>query len=151
MESTLAIEASHPSGAASPSAAAASADAPGISFHELLSELNPLQYVPVVGNIYRAVTGDNIPEPVHMAGCAIFSGLTGGPIGVAIYAAITAAEKLTGIDPDRIAHAVLASVGLADDAPATAVAGASGAVPSGVVIAAYTRTQQMELLTGGHA
>ena len=35
------------------------------SFHELLSELNPLQYLPVIGTIYRSMTGDLIPEPVE--------------------------------------------------------------------------------------
>jgi hypothetical protein len=33
-----------------------------ISFGDVLSALNPLQYLPVVGSIYRAVTGDTIPE-----------------------------------------------------------------------------------------
>ena len=58
---------------------------PSTGFHELLTVLNPLQYVPVVGNIYRALTGDAPPEPVRIAGSLAFSALTGGPIGVAMY------------------------------------------------------------------
>lgn len=38
---------------------------------------NPLQYVPVVGTIYRAVTGEQIPITLQVAGAA----LTGGPVG----------------------------------------------------------------------
>jgi hypothetical protein len=144
LESALAIEFSQPIGTAAAPAAPGQAQA---SFHDILSALNPLQYVPVVGNIFRAVTGDSPPEPVRMVGCAIFSALTGGPIGLAIYAAVTAAEKLTGLDPDHIAHAVLASVGMVDQAPAAA---ASDPAQAGVAVAAYTRTQQIECVNCGH-
>lgn len=56
----------------------------GFSFHELLSALNPLQYMPVVGTLYRAMTGDVIPEALQRAGSLVVSGLLGGPIGVAL-------------------------------------------------------------------
>jgi hypothetical protein len=127
METTLGIE--FPQSASAPPPAAAPQQAqPG--FGELLASLNPLQYVPVVGNIFRALTGEAPPEPVLIAGQVAFSALTGGPLGVAIYAAITVAEKLTGFDPDRIAHTVLADIGVLDGAtPATAAA-------------AYARTEQ---------
>jgi hypothetical protein len=118
---------------AGPPAAPAS-DAPQISFHDVLSALNPLQYVPVVGSIYRAATGDVPPEPVRIIGSFIVSGLTGGPIGLAINAGITAVEKIAGIDPDRIVHSVLAEVGLAGDdtpAPGTAVSQAAAAAYAG--------------------
>ena len=68
----------------------------GVSFREILSDLNPLQYLPVVGTIYRAVTGDVIPEPLRFFGSLLVSGLLGGPMGVAISLATTAAEKITG-------------------------------------------------------
>lgn len=81
-------------------------------FHRLLSELNPLQYVPVVGTIYRAITGDTIPETARLAGSLVVSGLTGGPIGLAINIGTTALEKLTGIDPETIGTRLLADIGL---------------------------------------
>lgn len=77
----------------------------GVSFHDILSALNPLQYLPVVGTIYRAVTGDLIPEPLRRLGSLLVSGLLGGPIGVAISLATTAAEKITGVDPEKIVAA----------------------------------------------
>jgi hypothetical protein len=82
-----------------------------VSFLDVLSTLNPLQYLPVVGTIYRAVTGNTIPEPIRMVGSLVASGLMGGPIGVVTNIATTIAEKATGIDPERIGRSVLASLG----------------------------------------
>ena len=82
-----------------------------VTFRELLSALNPLQYLPVVGTIYRAITGDQIPEPVRRIGSLIASGLMGGPIGVVINLAITAAEKISGIDLDNVGQKLLAMTG----------------------------------------
>lgn len=77
------------------------------TFHDLLSDLNPLQYLPVVGTVYRAVTGDVIPEPVRDIGSMLVSGLMGGPVGLATYIATTLVEKATGIDPEKIITAQL--------------------------------------------
>lgn len=77
----------------------------GFTFHDILSALNPLQYLPVVGTIYRAATGDVIPEPLRRLGSLLVSGLLGGPIGVAISLVTIAAEKFTGMDPEKIAAA----------------------------------------------
>lgn len=79
----------------------------GLSFHAILSALNPLQYLPVVGTIYRAVTGDTIPEAERRIGSLIVSGVMGGPIGIAINLVTTALEKMTGIDLDRTGQALL--------------------------------------------
>ena len=98
-------------------------------FHRLLSELNPLQYVPVVGTIYRAITGDTIPETARLAGSLVVSGLTGGPIGLAINIGTTALEKLTGIDPETIGTRLLADIGLGYH-PATASSHAKPAQPA---------------------
>ena len=111
--------------------AANPASAP-FSFHELLSALNPLQYLPVIGTIYRATTGDTIPEPVRAAGSMLVSGLTGGPVGLAVNLALLGLEKATGVDPEKIGHQLLASLGLTHEepaAPAVAVA-ASAPTPS---------------------
>ncbi len=74
----------------------------GWSFRAVLSALNPLQYLPVVGTIYRAVTGDVIPEVMQRLGSMLVSGLAGGPIGLAINIGTTLIEKATGIDPDKM-------------------------------------------------
>jgi len=90
----------------------------GFSFHELLSAMNPLQYLPVVGTIYRAVTGDVIPEALRDGGSMLVSGLLGGPIGLITYFATTIAEKVTGIDPEKIVAAALNPAPPAVAAPA---------------------------------
>jgi len=96
-----------------------------VSFHEVLSALNPLQYLPVIGTIYRAVTGDQIPEPLRRIGTFIASCLIGGPIGAAIDIATVAAEKVTGIDLDQTGQKLLtgnpaAGPPVADPTPAPA-------------------------------
>jgi hypothetical protein len=90
-----------PAVSAAPPQAVAAADH-GWSFHDVLSALNPLQYLPVVGTIYRAVTGDVIPEGLRRFGSMVVSGLAGGPVGLMVNIATTLAEKATGIDPDKI-------------------------------------------------
>ncbi len=87
-------------------------------FHTLLSDLNPLQYIPVVGTIYRAVTGDEGNPTLQFVASLGTSFALGGPIGVAI----TAAEEVTGIHPEKMAlnfarH--LFHLGHAETAPAT--------------------------------
>lgn len=101
-----------------PARAAAPSTLP--SFHELLSDLNPLQYIPVVGTLYRAVTGERIPEAARLAGGFVVSGLIGGPIGMATNLALLAAERLTGIDPEAIGQRVLAGLGIGGEAAAPA-------------------------------
>ncbi len=67
--------------------------------------MNPLQYLPIVGPLYRAATGDVIPEPLREGGSLLVSGLLGGPIGLVTSAVLTVAQKITGIDPEKIAAA----------------------------------------------
>lgn len=104
--------------AAAPSRAVASAALP--SFHELLSDLNPLQYIPVVGTLYRAMTGDRIPEAARLAGGFVVSGLIGGPLGMVTNLALLAVERLTGIDPEAIGLRVLAGLGVGVEVAAPA-------------------------------
>ena len=52
------------------------------TFREVLSALNPLQYLPVVGTIYRVVTGDQ-GSPALRTGVSMITGmLMGGPLGL---------------------------------------------------------------------
>lgn len=97
------------------------------AFHELLSELNPLQYLPVVGTIYRNLTGDRISEEARTVGSLVVSGLTGGPAGVAMSVAAMAVEKLLGVDPEQIGQNLLGQIGLGPHHPHAAAA----AVPQG--------------------
>ncbi len=51
-------------------------------FSDFLDTVNPLQQLPVVGTIYRAVTGDEISQRAHYAGSALYGMALGGPIGM---------------------------------------------------------------------
>ncbi len=90
---------------------------PDVSFHDVLHALNPLQYLPGVGTIYRAMTGDTLPEPVQAMGSMIAGGLIGGPVGVAVSALGSVLQHVTGINLDSLAHEAMVAVGILDDAP----------------------------------
>ena len=61
-------------------------------FHHILDVINPLQHLPVVGTIYRAITGEHIGPIEKIAG----DGLYGGILGAATSAADVAFEAITG-------------------------------------------------------
>ena len=91
---------SSPSGPHSVSSAATAAppstiasDGDGESFfHHILDVINPLQHLPVVGTIYRAITGERIGPIEKIAGDALY----GGVWGAATSAADVAFESITG-------------------------------------------------------
>jgi hypothetical protein len=66
----------------------------GLTFGDLFDVVNPLQQLPVVSTLYRAMSGDTIAAGPRLLGGALF----GGPIGVATAAANTALEHVTGKD-----------------------------------------------------
>ncbi|WP_374632693.1 hypothetical protein [Ferrovibrio sp.] len=77
----------------------------GFSFSAFLDIINPLQHIPVVGTIYRAVTGDTIENGSRMLGGALF----GGPIGFIVSAINGMIEESTGKD---VGDHVLAMAGI---------------------------------------
>lgn len=60
----------------------------GFNFKDVLDLVNPLQHIPVVGNVYRKLTGDVIAPGLRIAGGALF----GGPLGAALSAVGLAVE-----------------------------------------------------------
>lgn len=64
------------------------------SFHNLLDIVNPLEHLPIIGTIYRAITGTHIGIPERIAGDALYGGLWGAVSG----AADAAFEAVTGKD-----------------------------------------------------
>lgn len=100
--------------APAPSAQPASQSAPqlgrslwshgGFSFKDLLDIVNPLQHLPVVGSIYRYLTGDEPAAGTRIIGDALY----GGPIGFGVSVASTA--LLTGADGKDIGERLLADV-----------------------------------------
>lgn len=109
--------------ASSPTTSAPTGGA-GHSFLAVLNALNPLQYLPVVGTIYRAVTGDTIPEGLRIVGTLAVGAAISGPVGLVTGIAAIMAEKATGIDPDKILHRVAVGLGLTRDPPTVQVAAA---------------------------
>ncbi len=81
-----------------------------VSFSDVLSTLNPLQYIPVIGTIYRSITGDSAPEAAQV----LMGALVGGPLGLIASAASAIVEQTTGKDIGQHALAMLLPQG---DAP----------------------------------
>jgi hypothetical protein len=65
-----------------PTVAPAGWDPSHIGFSDVLSDLNPLQYVPVVGTIYREITGDKV-HPALLIAAAGIETVFFGPVGLA--------------------------------------------------------------------
>ena len=66
----------------------------GFTFGDVIDLINPLQHLPIVSTIYRAITNDEIAPGPRMAGGALF----GGPLGFASALASTLVEEATGKD-----------------------------------------------------
>ncbi|MBC8239529.1 MAG: hypothetical protein H8E30_03535 [Alphaproteobacteria bacterium] len=66
----------------------------GISFADLLDVLNPLQHIPVIADLYRSITGDEISPGARLAGGTLY----GGPLGFLSALANTVVEEATGRD-----------------------------------------------------
>jgi hypothetical protein len=64
----------------------------GFSFKDLIDLVNPLQHIPVVGTLYRHITGDTINTVPKIAGDTLYGGLEGfaGSVADTIF------EKITG-------------------------------------------------------
>ncbi len=75
----------------------------GFTFGDFLDIINPLQHIPIVSSVYRAMTGDKIDPGARLVG----GGLFGGPIGLAASIVSGIVEESTGKDPGEHALAAL--------------------------------------------
>ncbi len=66
----------------------------GLTFLDLVDTVNPMHHIPIIGPIYRGMTGDIISPLPRIAGSALF----GGPIGASLSAAEVILEVATGSD-----------------------------------------------------
>jgi hypothetical protein len=73
------------------------------SFSDFLSIINPLQHIPIVGSIYRAITGDTIKPAPRVIGGLLF----GGPMGLITSAFNAMVEQTKGKDLGEQALALL--------------------------------------------
>ena len=99
MQAVPAIHSS-PSAATGGSSPSAKAEDDGFDFWDFLDIINPLQHIPIVSSIYRAITGDEIDPAARLIGGGLYGlGLLGGGwIGLASTAVNTAVEEATGDD-----------------------------------------------------
>lgn len=70
------------------------ADGEEFGFGDLVDMVNPLQHIPLVGHLYRNITGDDIRPIARIIGGGVF----GGPIGGVAALANVAVEYETGKD-----------------------------------------------------
>ncbi|MEH6496918.1 MAG: hypothetical protein V7740_14320 [Pseudomonas marincola] len=81
----------------------------GFGFDDFIDIINPFQHIPVISNIYREITGDELSPGSRLIG----GGLFGGGIGLAASVINTAVEAETGKDIGGHVIAMFSS----DDAP----------------------------------
>ena len=78
-------------------------DEGGFSFSDFLDVINPLQHIPIVSNLYRNLTGDDIGQVPRVIGGALF----GGAIGFIASLLNAIVDEETGKDVGEHAVAVL--------------------------------------------
>jgi hypothetical protein len=106
----------------------------GFSFASLLDIINPLQHLPIVSSIYRAVTGETIAAAPRLLGGALF----GGVFGFVSAALNTIIEGETGKDIGG--HVIAALAGEGGPAPERPILLAQ----AGLASAAYRRAADPE-------
>ena len=102
----------------------------GPTFFDILDIINPLQHIPIVSTLYRAITGDTIDPVPRVAGGALFGGL----IGAVTSLVNVVIDELTGNDLGEHVLALFKGEGGAapePNAPATGVAEASFVTSAG--------------------
>jgi hypothetical protein len=98
-------------------------------FHHLLDVVNPLQHLPVIGTIYRAITGEHLDPIEKIAGDTLYGGLWGAVTSIAD----VAFEGITGKSFEDTALALFKGDGSTRVASTKVVAPAitaDGSIPS---------------------
>ncbi|HYS46035.1 MAG TPA: hypothetical protein VEM35_06335 [Rhizomicrobium sp.] len=110
-------------------------------FHHLLDVVNPLQHLPVIGTIYRAITGEHLDPIEKIAGDTLYGGLWGAVTSIADVAfegltgksfEDTALALFKGDDKPKVAKVVAPSITAAGSLPSSDLP----ALPSSVAVAA---------------
>lgn len=99
----------------------------GFTFLDVLDIINPLQHLPVIGTLYRELTGDTLAAAPRIVGDILF----GGPIGAFFGIANAITESVTGRNMGQHALALLRGDDVPNKAapPATQVAAAETGIP----------------------
>ncbi len=99
-----------------------------ITFHDVLDALNPLQFLPVVGTIYRVATGDEGSPPLRTAVSLIGGVLTGGPVGLLTSIAGILVEHVFHLE--HLARSLVAPSGAAAETGAPIASPPASATPA---------------------
>jgi hypothetical protein len=67
-----------------------------LGFSDLLAAINPLQHIPIIGSIYRAITGDTMSPTAEVVGGALFGGIVGAMTSLADLVFTQATGKSAG-------------------------------------------------------
>ena len=74
----------------------AKASQQSLGFGDLLAAINPLQHIPIIGSIYRAITGDTMSPTAEVVGGALFGGIMGAVSSLADVVFTQATGKSVG-------------------------------------------------------
>jgi hypothetical protein len=96
-------------------------------FGDLIDALNPLQHIPIVGTLYRAITGDEIGNVPRVVGDTLF----GGPLGFITGMINVALREESGKDFGEHMLALVTPEGAGDAVAGTAVATKPAAADEG--------------------
>lgn len=92
-----------------------------LSFDQVLDVINPLHHIPVVGTLYRALTGDQLDGSASIMGSMIY----GGPVGLVAGLVDAVVEQASGRDIGGLALAMIGGEELAGPAAAVQTAAAA--------------------------
>lgn len=77
MTQPLQLASASPANIPTPAPSKPAAESGGSFFSDLLEIINPLQHLPVISTLYRAITGDKIGSFEQIAGDTLFGGIYG--------------------------------------------------------------------------
>jgi len=77
------------------------AAADGFGFKDFLDVINPLQHIPGISELYRAISGDRISDGARYSGNALYGLALGGPVGFTIMTGYSIASSAIGDLPGR--------------------------------------------------
>jgi hypothetical protein len=141
------------SGAESVTSTAAKAADTGVKeeeesfFDHLLDVVNPLQHIPIIGTIYRAITGDKIGSVEKIMGGTLYGGMWGAISSIADVAfkgitgksfEDTALSLLKSDSKGKATKVAATSITTNATLPSADVPALPGAVPDGLDVAAFS-------------
>lgn len=116
-------------------------------FDHLLDVVNPLQHIPVIGTLYRAITGDKIGSVAKIMGGTLYGGMWGAISSIAdvVFKGITgksfedtALSLLESGEKSKAAKVAATPVTTNLSMPTGELPALPGAVPDGLDVAAFS-------------